>query len=826
MADKPKNVPNAADVDKDETDEINPMGHPERSVKQPGKPVKRVLNELDPECQKDNIKAPIKLQEFAMARISEAVQDYKGVKGDFMDNLGGRTDKLGGKQKNTGATEPFGKSSSGEACDGITTKLKDMNLKTKQKNVGGGFETETIASAMADDGITKPIGNMCSELGQNSAQKNKGGQFETFKGSTNTMSNRVAEEWSLDNIANIMEGDGVNLQSLFESYSKQSSYVCLEDFQQLCHAHGIQTTLSENNLKSLMAASKKFMFYEGNDASGRFWQPRSLTEMVGSGDVAVAEVDEIPPEISDEVPEMPEVPEVPEAPEAEAGLEIPGDETVEAGPDDLADVFQKIGDDFAMAANMMAGHDESSETPEDEAAEGDNPFASEAEAGEAEAGDEEEAECTEEVCDEEIASDEPESPESGDMMGQIGSAVKGKATAVAMKGREEDEKNAVDPSKEVVKTESCKCKHCGTVLDENGCMLCDFLRESKEIGEMDGEDAKADKDGHYTTDKTKSGKGELSTKIPPQETCESTSAAASDGITTEIPGKQTPLKPKMKNVGGQAAFKGGAGTMKENILKLSRVAKEAIESGARKIGRAGKYAIHFGVKLTDSPKSSATFSSLTDALAVVEELLQVVDGKKIVFEAQYTMPHQKTIIHSHKIPIAKTKRRDPVSCEGKILFKTGKVASAFADRVVSEGVACRVKNHNWGAAVVGSFSWPVAQRAFSTISEAWGTQIRSPEREAFQGGYEEEFGDDDGSVGLQDAPQDTFEREPEYGMDDQEDQLGPGPMDIEGNLCPNCGSSEGPDENGLCYGCGEHRSAGAPEREFGARPDPRFGRMR
>jgi hypothetical protein len=40
---------------------------------------------------------------MAQSRLSEAVQDYKGVKGDFMTSMGGKTDKLGGKQKNTGA---------------------------------------------------------------------------------------------------------------------------------------------------------------------------------------------------------------------------------------------------------------------------------------------------------------------------------------------------------------------------------------------------------------------------------------------------------------------------------------------------------------------------------------------------------------------------------------------------------------------------------------------------------------------------------------------------------------------------------------------------
>jgi hypothetical protein len=845
MSDKPRNVPNAADADKDETEVTNKMGHPERTVKQPGKPVKRVLNELDPECQ-DNIEAPVKLQEFKMARsrILENVQDYKGVKGDFMTGMGGRTDKLGGKQKNTGAgIEKFGESTSGEACDGITTKLKDLNLRTKQKNTGGGFETETIKDGTAEDGITSPIGTMGNELGQNSMQKNKGGQFETLKGSKSTMSGSVAEEWSLGNIATIMEGDSVNLQSLFESYSKNSSYVCLDDFQQLCNAHGVQTTLSEQNLKTLMAASRKFMFYEGNDASGRFWQPQPLSEMVGSGAVAdapVEEDDEIP--IDDEGPDIDpdDVGQATVVP-TDLGGDL-GQDSVEVdvevgGPDDLADVFQEIGVGFERAADLIAGHDESAETPEDEAAEGDLPF-DDATPGEevGEPGDEEEeTECTEEVCEDSDIGDEA-SPESGNMMGRIGSSVKGKATAVAMKGREEDEKSSQIPEKHTggardwlnreheLETESRNCcARCGTVLDANGCMLCDLLRESEELGGMNGEDAKANKDGYYTADKTQKGQGELGTKIPPQETCESTSGAASDGITSEVPGKQTPLKPKMKNTGGQAAFKGGSGTMKENILRLSRAAKEAVARGAMRVGRAGKYTVRFGVQCEGSAQ---VFPTLTDALTVVEELLQVSKSSRVVLEALFSMPHQNKILYRHRLPLAKTKRRDPIACEGKILFKTGKVANVFADRVVSEGIACRVKNHNWGAAVTGQFSWPVAQKAFQMLPEAWGTQIRSPRQEKLAGRLEDdpidtsEFGDPnleptvgDLGSGVEDSIEGDIDSEPEYNAE------APGYIDPEGNLCPNCGNAESPDEMGRCYQCGTHRPGGSSEAELGAVPD-------
>jgi len=790
---KTRNVQNADDVDKSKTDKINPMGYPEQTVKQPGKPVKRVLNELEPERQ-DDIDEPLRLQEFAImtSRISEAVQDSKGVSGDFMTKMGDKTSRLGAKQKNTGAAiEKCCDSTSGEPCDGITTHLKDMNLKTKQKNIGGGFETVNTSHSAANDGITSELGGMGSELGQNSKQKNKGSQCEVFKGSKNTM---TSEEWSLGNIANIMEGDNINLQSLFDHYSKNSSYICLEDFQTLCNAHGVQTILSEQNLKALMSASRKFMFYEGNDATGSFWQAQPISEMVDSGAVADVPVEEDDNDFSeDEVGDEDEVEdevEVGDEDEVEVGDEIGDedyeDEEVEIGdeePDDLADIFQQIGDDFSQAANLIAG--ESDETEEDENLEDDLPFDDGVEGGEV---DNNEEGVEEEVCEDSSISGEPTSSNNGDLMNRIGSSVRGKATSVAMKGREEDEKNKIPAShtnvnldrekeQDTDSVDESKCHKCGTILDESGCIFCDLLRE---MHGTNGLDAKADADGHYTSDNTKETQGELSNKIPQQETCDSTSGAPSDGITSEVPGKQTPLKPKMTNTGGQAAFKGGSGTMKENIMRLSHTAKEAVINGAKNIGRVGKYTVKFGVQ---SEGSTAVFPTLTDALTVVEELLQVCNSNKIVLEALYGIPHQKSIVYRYRLPIAKTKRRDPISCEGKILFRTAKVASAFADRVVLEGVACRVCNHNWGAAVTGRFNWPTAQKAFSTMSEAWGSQIRTPVN---------------GSVG-------HISNEPEYGT--------------ESDLCPNCGNVEALDDSGICHQCGQSRKSAESDFDNGEKDD-------
>jgi hypothetical protein len=629
------------------------------------------------------------------------------------------------------------------------------------------------------------------------------------------------------------------------------------------------------------------MFYEGNDASGPFWQARPLTEAGGDD----AEVDGPDPtmapigaQVSDEVePIDPEV-----EPIGPDGADIDME-----GGDELADVFQQIGDDFTRAASLIAGHDESNETPEDEEAEGDIPsdIGGEVEegdiggmvggaigaaaggpvgavagqavgdkVGDAIGGGDENEEVDEEVDD--IGGDV--SADQGGMMDRIGSSVKGGATAVAMRGREDDEKNANDDQKdEEAKLESrrrrdrsvceSRCGSCGSVLDESGCIRCDLMREADEIGGMDGRSVGADSHGYLKGDKTKKGKGELGSKIPSADTCNSTSGSASDGITCEVPGKQKPLKPKMKNTGGQAPLKGGSGTMKENILRLSHLAKQAITEGAKKIGRAGKYSIRFGVK---AEGSSATFSTLTEALTVVEELLQAFGSKKVVLEALYYMPHHKPIVYRHRLPLATTKRRDPVTCEGKVLFKTTKIANAFADCVVSEGVACRVKNHNWGAAVVGPFGWPLAQKAFQMIPEAWGTQIRSPAQERLAvrgqgllgspvGGRDAGKDEETLAAGGYTGDENRFTNDPAdgeppiYDIDPEEDmgevgeegEMGdggpmeynpeaPGNFDVEGNVCPNCGDGEAPDDTGACYNCGEHRPGGSPERDFGSREDP------
>ena len=876
----------------------------------------RVLNELPENVSAveeglSTIGEPLWLEESAMTirrrrAITETVQDKSGVKGDFMTNMGGRTERLGGKQKNTGHAYEFDRESThGEASDGITSHHADLNLKTKQKNTGGGFqEFGDSKHGEASDGITSHR----AEMNLKTKQKNTGGQFETFAGSKNTMGGSVSEQWSVGNIASLMEGSDIDLQALFEAYTRQTHTVCLEDFQQIIAAHGVQTILSEQNLEDLMRVSRKFVFYEGNDYQGRFWQPRPTNESVGSGDAGMGDENRSDPtegrpqqaevlgeegEEGDDIPVDDEIPvdggEIAEIPDmtgsgmpgdmpmgGEMG-EIPGEGGMEAditnigadmGEDDqLADVFQNIGDEFSRAASLMGGHDESAETPEDEAAEDEFEGGAEGEFDEIEDGVEDEIEDEIEGSGEEEEVDEgvdlgsampgqAEEPSTsgGDEMNSIGNAVTGKAKAAKAgrpatsdateKDAADDEAMAGDPKD--IKTESRRCRRCGYTTDAQGCAAC-ALHESLEGG-MKGE-ASGDEHGRLSQGK-QSEKGELGSKIPPQGTLPSGKGGeARDGITKEIRSGDLG-KGKTKNAGG--SFE----AMKENVIRLATVAKEAIETGARKIGRAGKYQLRFVVAMEGM--TPIVQSVLAEALTDAEELVQVFGSKAVQMEARFYLPNQKKAICCQRIPIATIKRRDPIVSEGKVLFRTAIVANTFADRIVSEGAMCRVKNHNWGAAVSGGFDYDMARHAFRTLTESpWGTQVRSPAQERlasraarpgsaysrslgmgpldprdeastrdFTNG-ERQFNEPDTSDEVDGGEMTDVDGEIGGGYPGEEEQDfggegggGPGPYDAEGMLCPNCGCTDVADQSGHCPECGDRRSGESPEAAFGGQEDP------
>ncbi len=257
-----------------------------------------------------------------------------------------------------------------------------------------------------------------------------------------------------------------------------------------------------------------------------------------------------------------------------------------------------------------------------------------------------------------------------------------------------------------------QCPSCGMIMDSIGCPACDLLREQDE-GEAD--DVPADKDGKLKGDKTKSGLPSFINKIKDAETQESKSANPDDGITSEMGGmgKDLGQNDKVKNKGGQhEEFKGGNTKMEENVKRLATAAKRSIQETAGRLRNNDKYRLQF--VLSCSGVKPRLHARLSEALVDTEELIQAYGPAAVVLESRFYGSNGK-LVAKQAIKLPNIAQRDPIVSEGKVIFRFPEVANDFADQVVTEGAACRVVSHNWGAAVAGKFNWKTASKAFSKI---------------------------------------------------------------------------------------------------------------
>jgi hypothetical protein len=107
---------------------------------------------------------------------------------------------------------------------------------------------------------------------------------------------------------------------------------------------------------------------------------------------------------------------------------------------------------------------------------------------------------------------------------------------------------------------------------------------------------------------------------------------------------------------------------------------------------------------------------LAEALADVEEMLQIHDVDNVAFQATYRGP-QGQIALKQNIPLFTITPRGPLVGEGKALFRFKRHAEAFAEALSEEGVTSRVLSHNWGSAVQARTNYQTAANAFAVLAE-------------------------------------------------------------------------------------------------------------
>jgi hypothetical protein len=132
--------------------------------------------------------------------------------------------------------------------------------------------------------------------------------------------------------------------------------------------------------------------------------------------------------------------------------------------------------------------------------------------------------------------------------------------------------------------------------------------------------------------------------------------------------------------------------LKENVSLLSSYVKSNMPVDSLK---RANYRIIIGGRGRTSSKNVG--SNLTEALIDLEEILQSKRPSSVVLEATSSSGRRRAV-NFRKIGTLKS--RGPISIEGKCVFRHANNAKKHANRLVREGAACKVVNHNWGYAVV------------------------------------------------------------------------------------------------------------------------------
>lgn len=168
-------------------------------------------------------------------------------------------------------------SSVGEPTDGHQDEV-GHNWPDEAKNSGGGVAEPFEGNRWSDGGTLQ--GGSGQNEGGNSGRKQSMPKEGPITGTSGPQYGQPHEGWTPDGISTLMDDvdHGVNLQALFDNYANGVQAVCVEDFQELCNAHGIGILLDEAALLELMSTNRTRMFYEQHDASGIYWLAQPISE--------------------------------------------------------------------------------------------------------------------------------------------------------------------------------------------------------------------------------------------------------------------------------------------------------------------------------------------------------------------------------------------------------------------------------------------------------------------------------------------------------------------------------------------------------------------
>lgn len=515
-----------------------------------------------------------------------------------------------------------------------------------------------------DDGHQTAVGHDWPD-----APKNSGG-VEAFGNSVSGGGQMSAEtKWSPEFVGSLMEGDPVNLQSLFDAYARKHQLVCVEDFRTLCQANGSNAVLDDRSLENLMSENKEFIFYQGEDAGGLYWVPTPFTRPLNEGDddkcCKVCKCEEC------------------ECVQTEAQIRTPEEEgewgeeeaSFRGGPLGAGDPHAQFpGEGPGTRFDGRRTRNASDENYDDllnmgiAADEGPGPFSDYG-------SDTSCPECTE-VC----AADDQYCSHCGTRIGS---------------GPEEHVFGEVPPADVDDDIDwDTRGYQGGEDLDES------VYRATTRI--LNENDAVEGPEG-------KSVAGNASDKWL-NKAHTPTDMQEHGGVDKNLKGEPTNKSGVTPVIANTHQMEGISKQVQANISRLAVHTKRSILEAAKKL--RGKYDLSFTVMLREGTVSSRSpkRKRLSEALADAEEALQFFDTKNVSLETSFCDASGCAILHN--IPMIQIEQRGPMVSEGRVVFRFQNSAERFADKLVAEGKTCKITNHSWGKAVVTSASYAIAEKCF------------------------------------------------------------------------------------------------------------------
>ena len=539
-------------------------------------------------------------------------------------------------------------------------------------------------------------------------------------------------------IAELMEDNGGNLQELFDQYANRTDTVCFNEFAEYASSYGIPIA-SESILEGLLARNNTFLFSEHRDNQGRFWvKTEALLEneemeeeeetegneafcqkcykkhkgKCGQNESRPRKGKNLNESFDDEQFGNEEEMTRPE----EFGDEMPLDDS---NGDDLSRP-EEFGGEFNDAENSeefgeedQHEHGGAQSCPECPSNLDENGYCQEC-------GYQDQENFSNGDVDH-GSFDTPETPEGSDLNNEWDlDNTHDNIEPHQMESLRVDDNAILESDMPSLKVhDDAPASHGGHEMEHLGGESVAPRKLNKNSG-LHAPDTKMKEHGkEWPRKHSKQGKLETS-----QEFGDSKHGEASDGMQTKI--ADLNLRTKQKNTGGTfevvdghpGTLTGGASKMHENATRLGSIIKNHLRKCLKESGIAtpgSKFKNTFVISASEFVTPHRQ-TSLAEAVADTEELLQIFGPELVTLEARYLDNNGKTVLKT-TVPLPTLPLRGPIMSENKVLFRYQELAKDYANTLVESGQTCSAMQNSWGFAVSARMSYNDAKRAFHTIRE-------------------------------------------------------------------------------------------------------------